>query len=161
MNIADKAGLYREMARVVRVGGRLAFFDVLAGPNQPIHFPVPWASDPSFSFLLTAEETRALVVESGFREIAWMTGDALEAELDRPDPQADKPSSHPVLNPGLLNGPDGPQMGANVGRNSAEARILAALGVYERSDAGLPDEQQRRVAGGGITWVTSPTLGMC
>ena len=132
MNIADKAGLYREMARVVRVGGRLAFFDVLAGPNQPIHFPVPWASDPSFSFLLTAEETRALVVESGFREIAWMTGEALEAELDRPDPQADKPSSHPALNPGLLNGPNGPQMGANVGRNSAEARILAALGVYER-----------------------------
>ena len=60
MNIADKAGLYREMARVVRVGGRLAFFDVLAGPNQPIHFPVPWASDPSFNFLLTPDETRAL-----------------------------------------------------------------------------------------------------
>ena len=41
MNIADKAGLYGEMARVVRIGGWLAFFDILAGPNQPIHFPVP------------------------------------------------------------------------------------------------------------------------
>ena len=132
MNIADKAGLYREMARVVRVGGRLAFFDVLAGPNQPIHFPVPWASDPSFNFLLTPEETRTLIAQSGFREIAWMTGDALDAELDRVDPQADTPSSHPALNPGLLNGPNGPQMGANVGRNSEEGRILPALGVYER-----------------------------
>ena len=115
MNIGDKAGLYREMARVVRIGGRLAFFDVLAGPNQPIHFPVPWASDPSFNFLLTPEETRTLIAQSGFREIEWMTGDELEAELDRPDQQADNPSSHPSLNPGLLNGPSGPQMGANVG----------------------------------------------
>ena len=61
-----------------------------------------------------------------------MTGEALEAELERSDPEADEPSSHPSLNPGLLNGPDGPQMGANVGRNSQEGRILPALGVYER-----------------------------
>jgi len=61
-----------------------------------------------------------------------LTGEAIEAELDRPDPQADKPSSHPTLDPGLLNGPNGPQMGANVGRNSEEGRILPALGVYER-----------------------------
>lgn len=73
-----------------------------------------------------------LIARSGFREIAWMTGEELEAELERPDPQADTPFSHPALDSGLLNGPDGPQMGANVGRNSAEGRILAALGVYER-----------------------------
>jgi ubiquinone/menaquinone biosynthesis C-methylase UbiE len=132
MNIEDKARLYQEMARVVRVGGRMAFFDVLAGPNQPIHFPVPWASDPSFNFLLTPEETRRLIAQSGFRELVWMTGEELDAELDRADPPADKPTSHPPLDPGLLNGSDGPQMGANVARNSKEGRILAALGVYER-----------------------------
>jgi ubiquinone/menaquinone biosynthesis C-methylase UbiE len=132
MNIEDKARLYQEMARVVRLGGRLAFFDVLAGPNQPIHFPVPWASDPSFNFLLTPEETRRLVAQSGFREIVWMMGEELDAELDLGDPPADKPTSHPPLDPGLLNGSDGPQMGANVARNSKEGRILAALGVYER-----------------------------
>jgi len=132
MNIADKRRLYREMARVVRVGGRLAFFDVLAGPHQPIHFPVPWASDPSFNFLLTPEETRALVAAAGFREITWLIGAELDAELDQADPQAGKPSSHPALNPGLLNGASAPQMGANVARNSEEGRILPALGVYER-----------------------------
>jgi SAM-dependent methyltransferase len=132
MNIADKAALYGEMARVTRVGGRLAFFDVLAGPNQPIHFPVPWASDPSFNFLLTPQETRTLIAQAGFREIAWMTGEELDAELDRAEQQADDASSRPALDPGILNGPDGPQMGANVGRNSKEGRILAALGVYER-----------------------------
>jgi ubiquinone/menaquinone biosynthesis C-methylase UbiE len=132
MNIADKDGLYREMARVVRVGGRLAFFDVLAGPDQPIHFPVPWAADPSFSFLATPQQTRELITAAGFREIVWLVGDALEGELDRADPEPAEPSSHPPLNPGLLNGPDSARMGANVARNSAEGRIVAAIGVYQR-----------------------------
>ena len=70
MNIEDKAGLYEELARVVRPGGRFAFFDVLAGPNQPIHFPVPWATDPSFSFLLSPEVTRDLIAQAGFRDHA-------------------------------------------------------------------------------------------
>ena len=36
------------------------------------------------------------------------------------------------LNPGLLNGPDGPRMGANVQRNMEEGRIRFAMGVFER-----------------------------
>ena len=132
MNIPDKAGLYREVARVARPGGRFAFFDVLAGPNQPIHFPVPWATDPSFNFLTSPEKTRALITEAGFREIAWMTDEALAAELERPDPLDGEEPAQPGLNPGLLNGPDGPRMGANVARNSEEGRILPVLGVFER-----------------------------
>ena len=61
-----------------------------------------------------------------------MTGEALQRELDRPGPRAGSTSSHPGLNPALLNGPDGPQMTASAVRNSEEGRMLAALGVYER-----------------------------
>lgn len=133
MNIRDKPGLYREMARVIRSGGRLAFFDVLAGPNQPIHFPVPWAGDASLSFLSTPDETRELIAEAGFREIVWLVGDALDEELERANSDPVEPSPHRPLNPGLLNGPDAARMGANVGRNSAEGRIIGAIGVYERN----------------------------
>lgn len=131
MNIPDKTRLFSEVARVVRRGGRLTLFDVLAGPNQPIHFPVPWASDQSFSFLLSPKETRALITQAGFREISWMTGQELEAELERAS--ADENVAADVgLDPGLLNGPDAQLMGANVRRNLEERRIIFAMGVFER-----------------------------
>ena len=134
MNIPDKERLYGEIARVVPPGGRFAMFDVLAGPHQPIHFPVPWASEPSFSFLLSPEETRALIARAGFRELTWMTDqdEAFDSVLATPDPLAEPAQSNDGLNPGLLNGPDGPRMGANVQRNMEEGRICFALGVFER-----------------------------
>jgi SAM-dependent methyltransferase len=71
MNIADKAGLYHELRRVVRPGGRLALFDVVGGPTRPLHFPVPWAEDPAWSFLEPAGTIRALVEEAGFGITLW------------------------------------------------------------------------------------------
>lgn len=122
MNISDKERLYGEIARVVPPGGRFAMFDVLAGPHQPIHFPVPWASEQSFSFLPSPEETRALIAQAGFRELTWMTDqdEAFDSVLATPDPLAEPVQSNDGLNPGLLNGPDGPRMGANVQRNLEE-----------------------------------------
>ena len=66
MNIADKAALYRELRRVLRPGGRLALWDVTAGPNQPIHFPVPWADSPERSHLITPDQLRAHLSDAGF-----------------------------------------------------------------------------------------------
>lgn len=71
MNIADKASLYREFRRVARDGGRLAFFDVVAGPNQPIHLPVMWADDAAMSNLATPEEVRTDLHAAGFAPEVW------------------------------------------------------------------------------------------
>ena len=132
MNIEDKAAFYGELARVVTRGGRLAFFDILAGPNQPIHFPVPWATDPSFSFLRSPDETRALLLDAGFHQTSWLTGVDLRAELDRAERDEGDPDLESPLDPGLLNGPDGARMAENVARNLKEGRILPVIGVFER-----------------------------
>ena len=70
MNVADRAALYGEARRVLRDGGRLALFDAVAGYGEPLTFPVPWASSPQASHLLTAEATRTAVEAAGFEVIS-------------------------------------------------------------------------------------------
>jgi len=132
MNIAEKAALYREIARVVRRGGRFAFFDILAGPEQPIEFPVPWATDPSFSFLRSPDETRALIIDAGFHETTWLSNGDLRTELDRVARDEANPHVESPLDSGLLNGPASVAMAENVARNLVEGRIVPVIGVFER-----------------------------
>jgi ubiquinone/menaquinone biosynthesis C-methylase UbiE len=72
MNIPDKERLYAAVHRVLRPGGRLALTEVMAGATEPLHFPVPWASEPAISFVRPAEAMRALIAEREFRELAWI-----------------------------------------------------------------------------------------
>lgn len=71
MNIADKGRLYEEARRVLASGGRLALWDVTAGPDQPLAFPVPWAVGPELSHLVGPDGLRRLLTDAGFQVIAW------------------------------------------------------------------------------------------
>lgn len=128
MNIADKASFYSEMRRVVRPGGRLAFFDLLAGPNQPIHFPVPWAEDAASSALATAEATREMLADAGFEIRLWedLTADAIAfyATLAAGPAPAQHLGIHLLIS-------DLATKGANLKRNVEEARLTLIRCVAE------------------------------
>src|SRR5262249_57289753 len=51
MNIADKAALYGGSHRVLRSGGPLALPEPMAGPGQPLGFPVTGGRAPARCFL--------------------------------------------------------------------------------------------------------------
>jgi ubiquinone/menaquinone biosynthesis C-methylase UbiE len=67
MNIDDKAGVFREVARVVKRGGRFAIFDILRTGDGALEFPLPWAVSADTSFVATAENYRKALEAAGFR----------------------------------------------------------------------------------------------
>ena len=118
MNVADKQRLYSEARRVLKDGGRLALWDALAGPVQPIHYPVPWADTPELSFLATGDELRTLLDASGFEVAAWNDLSAQAAEFLR---NAASSVAGPL---GLqVVVPDLPAKAASLRRNLEEDRV--------------------------------------
>ena len=66
MNIADKQKLYAEVYRVLKPDGRFAFQEMAAGEAAAPYFPLPWATDATDNFLISAEEMLSILGESGF-----------------------------------------------------------------------------------------------
>lgn len=70
MNIADKARLFAEAARVLVPGGTFALFDVMRTGAAELAFPVPWAEEPASSFLEPPTTYRTLAAAAGFTLVA-------------------------------------------------------------------------------------------
>src|SRR6516162_9466929 len=125
MNIPDRERVYREFRRMLRPGGKLAFFDVLAtDASLELHFPVPWAENSETSFLFTQDETSSVLVTAGFTIIAWndVTIEALNwIGQQRPPTQG--------FNLGLVMSPRFGEMSANLARNIREERVRFVMGV--------------------------------
>jgi len=67
MNIGDKAGVCREVARVLKPGARFAIFDIMRTGESPLAFPVPWAQTAETSFVASPDDYRQALQAAGFR----------------------------------------------------------------------------------------------
>jgi MPBQ/MSBQ methyltransferase len=130
-NIADKQRFIGELTRVAAPGGRLALFELIAGPEGPLEFPVPWADGPEQSWIASAAELRALLAEAGLTVREWREdqaaigaiGAAAQAEPARPVPE--------TLGLHLLM-PDYEARMAGLARNVEGRRIVLVQIVAER-----------------------------
>src|SRR5215813_3162192 len=127
MNISDRDGLYREIRRVLKSGGRFATFDVVLKSGDP-HYPVPWARTSATSFLLNAAATRDVIEAVGFRTLIWQDDtDAAKSWITQL--RASGPPPSPNL--GVVMGPDFAELATNLGRNLMEGRLGILTAVFE------------------------------
>jgi len=113
MNIADKAGVFREVARVLKPGARFAIYDLMRSNDATLTFPVPWAQTPETSFVASVDDYRQALEAAGFR---------IEHQRDRrqfaiefmQQRMAQAPSGPLVLGIHVLMGEQAPLMLKNV-----------------------------------------------
>jgi SAM-dependent methyltransferase len=120
ISVPDKHAMAREIRRVLRDGGRLAFFDSTSGPGGDPYFPLPWADGPDASFLVPAEELRAAFEAAGLRAEIWNDQEGALAEIGQ---RQFAPTVDPSQVGLSLLMPDCDVRMANVARNIGEGRL--------------------------------------
>ena len=137
MNIADKAGFYREIHRVLEPGAWLVLSELARGPGGAPDYPTPWAETAAASFLATPAETRRGLEAAGFAIVkvretakeALAYGARSRAMVER----GEKPPQRAVQ---LIHGERAADMAANVARGLAEARLVPIEILCRKRDRG-------------------------
>jgi SAM-dependent methyltransferase len=129
-NVPDKAGLFREIARVLRPSSKAVLYEVLSGTSPVAYFPVPWTRDASVSFPVGEAELLAHIESAGFECVTWeeLTHKLIEF-LSRVLTKS-TPEKRPGLNPGVILGPQYRTMMLNVLKNLEEDRMRIIQAVF-------------------------------
>ena len=125
MNIADKAGLFGEIRRVLKPGGWFVLAEIAQGPAGAPTYPTPWARTAETSFLATPDETHAALAAAGFT-IAQSRDTIAEAAAFTARSRAliargEKPPFHAVY---LIHGDLAREMAANGARDLAAGKTI-------------------------------------
>jgi ubiquinone/menaquinone biosynthesis C-methylase UbiE len=126
MNIEERRQLYGQVARVLKPGGQLAWSELGQGPGGEPYYPLPWARDASYSFLVPPVELRAGLETAGFQIKHWIDEAQRRKEVGGRVSETAS-TTKPVLPPGegnkMVRGDDYPDRQANSGKSVMEDRL--------------------------------------
>ena len=129
MNIPDKDALYAEIIRVLKPGGKFAAVEIIAGEHGEPVFLLPWAREPSISFVASADEMRLSLENAGFRIQTWRDTTSDAVAISRNPAEQTRRGK---LGVSLVAGADFSERAANLARCLADGRFLSVLFVAER-----------------------------
>src|SRR5258706_4465369 len=125
MNIADKAGFYREIHRVLCPGAWLVLSEIAQGEGPGPDYPTPWASGAHTSFLSTPEQTQRGLLEAGFDvDRLHSTAEQARAFGARSRALVERGEKQPHRTVMLMHGELAAQAMANTARALLEGRIV-------------------------------------
>ncbi|WP_176761257.1 class I SAM-dependent methyltransferase [Desulforhopalus singaporensis] len=70
MNIGDKAGLFREVYRLLQPRALFAIYDVMLVGEGKLDYPVPWVTDKNSDNLATPQRYRDCLADAGFHVVS-------------------------------------------------------------------------------------------
>ncbi|GLQ56996.1 class I SAM-dependent methyltransferase [Devosia nitrariae] len=80
MNVAGKEGLAREIARVLKPGGRLLWSEAVGIEGRDPPYPLPWARSPETNHLTTESGLREALERAGLTILEWRDETTLQVE---------------------------------------------------------------------------------
>ena len=133
MNIADKAGVFREVRRVLKSDGIFAVFDIVrTGINATMRYPVPWALNEETSFVAEIKDYREALERAGFRIGQERNRREFAIDFIRKSMSRMGSSGPPVLGIQLLMGDKTPEMLKNV-LLLMEENVLEPVELYAQA----------------------------
>jgi SAM-dependent methyltransferase len=132
MNIADKAGIFREARRVLKAAGLFTIFDIVRIGDGAIKYPVPWALSEETSFVRAAEEYRNALQNAGFQIVQERGRGPFAIEFTERMMARMAQGGPPALGLHLLMGEKAPIMIRNVLAMMKEG-VLEPVELYARA----------------------------
>ncbi|HZS58176.1 MAG TPA: class I SAM-dependent methyltransferase [Gemmatimonadaceae bacterium] len=125
MNVPDKVGLARSIARLLRPGGALLLWEICAAGDGDVPWPMPWSLDGHDSHLVSASDLRAALEQSGLQVTDWADRTAWTGEWFR-----QTMSAPPAAGPSLAGFLDrGPERLRNFARAVATGQVALIEGI--------------------------------
>jgi ubiquinone/menaquinone biosynthesis C-methylase UbiE len=132
MNILDKDRFLSEVARVLKVGGRFVFHDIFQDEGGEPRYPLPWADDPSLSFLVTVASLQQSLRKARLFILSWEDKSQQTLEWFAAVGEKLKKEGRPPLGLHLLMGEKAKLKSQNLVRNLQEKRTRVIQAMAEK-----------------------------
>lgn len=133
LNIENKRGLFSEIHRVLKSGGKLILHEVISGETDRMHYPVFWAAGDETNHLCTEVDLKTGLEDAGLKVLLWE--DVTERSLKwykRLKARSSSKASKPPLDISVIVERDVPAKIKNLVRNLDEGSIRVIQATLTR-----------------------------